>query len=66
MSRPKTAKRPTSTGPGWWPTSGIRPENLAAEKFSYTAPGKLKAALDALERQVRETRDRLRERRQRS
>jgi hypothetical protein len=43
----------------------VRPENLAAEKFADTAPGALKLALDALERQVREKRDRLRERRQR-
>lgn len=40
----------------------IRPENIAADKQSDTADGALKAALDALERQVRERREKLRER----
>lgn len=39
----------------------VRPENLAADKQADSAEAALKAALDAIERQVREKRDKLRE-----
>jgi ribosome-associated translation inhibitor RaiA len=39
-----------------------RPENIAADQTADTALGALKAALTAVERQVREKRDKLRER----
>jgi len=40
----------------------IRPENIAAVEKNTTPEGTLRGALDALERQVREKRERLRER----
>jgi ribosome-associated translation inhibitor RaiA len=40
----------------------IRPDNIAAVEQEETAQAALKGALDALERQVRERRDKLRER----